>query len=137
MANYKLYPELQNSILGGFNVKRDSTQRAWGLVHLTGETMISEDKSFMVEGYECTAPGHLGEKKWVNISTFTGVLYIKSENTRTYYYKGKKVAKGLVEEVNKSTTVEVQEALKAFIDADAPTVKHRLQLAGLPVPEGI
>lgn len=73
--------------------------------------------------------------KWVNIATFTGVVYVKEKDYRSYYHEGKKVAKGLAEEILKSTTSEVQEALQAFLDADEPTVKARLKLIGMPVPD--
>jgi hypothetical protein len=79
----------------------------------------------------------IDKERWVNIATFTGVIYVKAKSYRTYYHAGKKVARGLVEEVAKSATPEVQEALQAFIMADEPSIKQRLQLIGLPVPDGI
>jgi hypothetical protein len=139
MPTEKFYEDLKGALLGGFNVKKDGSKRAWGMVYLTGDSMTNYNGETMFKGMETTAPGHMSadKERWVNIATFTGVLYVKARDYRTYYHAGKKVAKGLADEVAKSATPEVQEALQSFILADEPTIKQRLQFIGLPVPEGI
>ena len=133
----KFYEDLKGALLGGRNIKKDGNQRAWAMVHLSGDSMVNSSGETMFKGLELTAPGHLSKanEKWINLATFTGVVFVTSKNYRTYYHQGKKVAKGLVEEVSKSTTPEVQEALQAFIDADAEMSRQRLQRIGLPTPE--